>query len=56
MEIRVLTKEEESQMAEWLRSYKFCYRCSECDKLYGSDFLEENKLCPEHSNKNGVVK
>lgn len=56
MEIQVLSDKQKEECAEWLKSYKFCYFCDECGESYGSDFLEENKLCPEHSNKKGFVK
>jgi protein-arginine kinase activator protein McsA len=51
MKIKQLTKEQEKESKEWLRSYKFVNICKKCGVMYGSDLQERIIICPKCYNK-----
>jgi protein-arginine kinase activator protein McsA len=51
MDIKQLTKEQEKESKEWLRSYKFVNICKKCGVMYGSDLQERIIICPKCYNK-----
>ena len=59
-EIKLLNDTQKKQLAELLTFYKYFYICNECGTVYGSDKLDNNKMCPvceeikkKESKKNG---
>lgn len=41
----------EVQKNDLYKYYKYIYCCLVCKEFYGSDYIDDSKLCPIHSNK-----